>query len=246
MRNLFVVVLWFCATAVFGQNTIPAGTILPLRLNSALNSKKSKAGQAISATLMQDVPLASRSAIHAGTKVIGHILDVTPPTAASGAKISFGFDTIEISKRKVPLTANLRALASMMEVQGAQLPQSGPDRGTSENSWTTIQIGDDVVYRGGGPVAHGLEVVGTPAANGVLCRVRANPAAKCRGETDGNDRPQALWVFSADACGAYGFPDLTIIHAGRSSPIGQVTIGSSRGDFKVRSGSGMLLRVNKG
>ena len=246
MRNLFVVVLWLCATAVFGQNAIPEGTILPLRLNSALNSKKSKAGQAISVTLMQDVPLTPRSAIHAGTKVIGHILDVTPATAASGAKISFGFDTIEIAKRKVPITANLRALASMMEVQEAQLPQSGPDRGTSENSWTTVQIGGDVVYRGGGPVTHGLEVVGIPAANGVLCRVRANPDAKCRGETDGNDLPQALWVFSADACGAYGFPGLTIIHTGRSSPFGQVTIGSTSGDFKVRSGSGMLLRVNKG
>ena len=246
MRNIFLVVLWLCSTAVFGQNTIPAGTILPLRLNSALNSKKSKSGQAISATLMQDVPLAPQSTIHAGTKVIGHVLDVTPATAATGATISFRFDTIEISKRKVPITANLRALASMMEVQEAQLPQSGPDRGTSENSWTTVQIGDDVVYRGGGPVTHGSEVVGTPTANGVLCRVRASKDAKCRGETDGNDLPQALWVCSADACGAYGFPDLTIIHGGRSSPLGQVTLGSARGNFKLRSGSGMLLRVNKG
>jgi len=246
VRNTFLVVLWLCSAVVFGQNTIPAGTILPLRLNSALNSKKSKAGQAISATLMQDVPLAPQSTIHAGTKVMGHVVDVIPATTTSGARISFRFDTIEISKQKVPITTNLRALASMMEVHEAQLPQSGPDRGTSENAWTTVQIGGDVVYRGGGPVAHGLEVVGTPTAKGVLCRVRANTSAKCRGETDGNDLPQALWVFSADACGAYGFPDLTIIHAGRSSPFGEVALGSTRGDFEVRSGSGMLLRVSKG
>jgi hypothetical protein len=214
-------------------------------LNSALNSKKSKAGQAISATLMQDVPLAPGSTIHAGNKVIGHVLDVTPASAAGGAEISFQFDTIEISKQKVPITTNLRALASMMEIHEAQLPQSGPDRGTSENAWTTVQVGGDVVYRGGGPVTHGLEVVGTPTANGVLGQLRANPDAKCRGETDGNNLPQALWLFSADACGAYGFPNLTIIRAGRSSPFGQIIIGSTKGDFEVRSGSGMLLRVNR-
>ena len=244
VNNIYLVVVWLCSATVFGQNTIPAGTILPLQLTSALNSKKTKAGQEITATLMQDVPLPPRSKIHADTKVIGHVLDVTPATAASGARISFRFDAIEISKRKVPITANLRALASMMEVHEAQLPTSGPDRGTSENSWTTVQIGGDVVYRGGGPVAHGLKVVGTPTANGVLCRVRANPRAKCRGETDGNDLPQALWVFSADACGAYGLPDLVILHAGRSVPFGQVTLGSTGGNFDVGRGSGMLLRVN--
>jgi hypothetical protein len=70
----------------------------------------------------------------------------------------------------------------------------------------------------------------------VLCRVRPNPDAKCRGKTDGNNLPQALWVFSADACEAYGFPHLRIIHTGRNSPLGEVTLGSTRGDFEVRSG----------
>jgi len=246
VRNTFLVLLLLFPAVAFGQNAIPAGTILPLRLNSALNSKKSKAGQVINATLMQDVPLAPRSTIHAGSKVIGHVIDVAPATATGGARISLRFDTIEMSKQKVPITTNLRALSSMMEVHEAQIPQAGPDRGTSQNAWTTVQIGGDVVYRGGGPVAHGSEVVGTPTSNGALCRVRANPEGKCRGEIDGNDLPQALWVFSADACGAYGFPGLTIIDAGRSSPFGQVTLGSAKGDFEVRSGSGVLLRVNKG
>jgi hypothetical protein len=75
--------------------------------------------------------------------------------------------------------------------------------------------------------------------------VLANPNGKCRAATDGNDQPQALWVFSADACGVYGFSDLNIIHAGRTSPVGQITLGSTSGDFDVRDGSGVLLRVDK-
>jgi len=232
------------ATGSFGQNAIPAGTILPLQLDTSLNSAKSKPGQVVTARLMQDVPLPSGGRIRAGSKAIGRVLDVVEARDGSGAKLSLQFDTLEVAKRRIPMTTNLRALASMMEVEDAQIPKTGPDRGTPENAWTTTQVGDDVVYRGGGPVANGLQVVGTPtAANGVLARIASKPGSKCHGDLGDNDQPQALWVFSADACGTYGFPDLAIVHAGRSHPVGQITLASERSNFDVRSGSGLLLRV---
>jgi len=233
------------ATGSFGQNAIPAGTILPLQLDTSLNSAKSKPGQVVTARLMQDVPLPSGGRIRAGSKAIGRVLDVVEARDGSGAKLSLQFDTLEVAKRRIPMTTNLRALASMMEVEDAQIPKTGPDRGTPENAWTTTQVGDDVVYRGGGPVANGLQVVGTPtaAANGVLTRIASEPGSKCHGDLGDNDQPQALWVFSADACGTYGFPDLAIAHAGRSHPVGQITLASERSNFDVRSGSGLLLRV---
>jgi hypothetical protein len=192
---------------------------------------------------MQDIPLPSGTKIRAGSKAIGHVLGVVEASNGSGAKLSFQFDTLEVSNRRVPMTTNLRALASMMEVEDAQIPKTGPDRGTPENWWTTVQIGGDVVYRGGGPVASGLRVVGTPTANGVLVRTATKPGTRCRGEVSGNDQPQALWVFSADACGVYGFSGLAIEHAGRSNPIGQITLASERNNFDIRRGSGLLLRL---
>jgi len=239
---LFLAIL-AVSPGLFAQDGIPGGTILPLELKSSLNSRKMQKGQVITCRIMQGVPLAHGSSIHAGSKIIGHVIEVTPPTAEHGAQLSFQFDTLEYSKRRVHITTSLRALASMMEVEEAQIPKTGPDRGTSENSWTTEQIGGDVVYRGGGPVAKGLQVVGTPTADGVLVRIASKPGAKCRGDLSGSDHLQALWVFSADACGTYGFPDLTIVHAGRSNPIGQITLASEGGNFDVRSGSGLLLRV---
>ncbi|MFZ0798767.1 MAG: hypothetical protein WCA13_12965 [Terriglobales bacterium] len=243
MRIPLLVGLLALATGLFGQNAIPAGTILPLQLNSSLNSRKSKPGQMVTARLMQDVPLPSGGKIRAGSKAVGRVLDVVEAGNGSGAKISLRFDTLEVSKRMIPMTTNLRALASMMEVEDAQLPKTGPDRGTPQEAWTTTQIGDDVVYRGGGPVANGLRVVGTPTFNGVLVRVASQRGAKCRGDLSGNDQPQALWLFSADACGTYGFTDLTIAHAGRNAPLGQITLVSEKSNFDVRSGSGLLLRV---
>jgi hypothetical protein len=245
MKRIFWLSLIMLSMDLFAQNTIPAGTILPVALNSSLNSRKVKPGQVITARVMQDVPLSPGSTIHAGAKVIGRVIDVKPANGGSGAQVSFRFDTLVASKRRIPIITNLRALASMMAVEAAQLPESGPDRGTSQNAWTTDQIGGEVVYRGGGPVADGLRSVGEPTYGGVLVHVSAKPGSPCRGEIEGNDRLQALWVFSSDACGVYDFADLAIVHAGRTDPVGEITLASNKGEVNVRAGSGMLLRVNK-
>jgi len=243
-RTVWISLIMFAAE-LFAQSTIPAGTILPVALNSSLNSRKVKAGQVITARVMQDVPLSPGSTIHAGGKVIGRVIGVKPANGTSGAQISLQFETLAAAKQRIPITTNLRALASTMAVEQAQLPETGPDRGTSENAWTTDQIGGEVVYRGGGPVANGLRSVGEPTTNGVLVHVSAKPGTKCRGEIEGNDRLQALWVFSSDACGVYDLPDLAIVHAGRTNPVGEITLASDKGEVNVRAGSGMLLRVNK-
>lgn len=132
----------------------------------------------------------------------------------------------------------------MMDVSEAQIPESWPDRGTSEYSWTTDQIGGEVDYRGGGAIVHAAEIVGHSVPNGVLVHVSAKPGTKCRGEVYGDDHPQALWVFSSDACGLYDFPGMILSHAGRTDPVGQITFLSGTGNLNIRAGSGMRLRVN--
>ena len=228
---------------LFAQITIPPGTILPVALNSSLNSRKARVGQVITARVMQDVPL-PHGTIPAGSKVIGHITNVKPADATSGAQVSFRFDTLVTRKQRIPITTNLRALASMMAVEQAQLPETGPDRGTSANAWTTDQIGGEVVYRGGGLVADGLRPVGESTTNGVLVHLSTKPGSKCRGDIEGTDRLQATWVFSSDACGVYDIPNLEIAHAGRTNPVGEITLASDKGDVNVRAGSGILLRVD--
>jgi len=165
----------------------------------------------------------------------------------AAGKISFQFDKLVVSKETIPVITNLRAMASPLEVEEAELPYWTPDRGTPSTVITTVQIGgDEVVYRGGGPVAKGAEVVGEPVPDGVLARARAKAGTECRGAVEGNDRPQALWVFGSDACGMFSYPRVTITHAGRTDPMGQIVLTSTDGDVNVRSGSGMLLRVNSG
>src|SRR5271169_1374688 len=83
MKHILSISLIMFAAELFAQNTIPAGTILPVALNSSLNSRKVKSGQVITARVMQDVPLPG-STIHAGAKVIGRVIDVKPANGGSG------------------------------------------------------------------------------------------------------------------------------------------------------------------
>lgn len=239
----------FALSAVLAAQTkIPVGAIIPVRLSSSLDAKSCKPGDKITAKVAQEVPLYNGAKIKAGRRVLGEVLAVTPAQNSQPAKIELRFNQIEIAGQMTPLATDLRAIASPEEVAAAQVPSEGPDRGqSSPTNWTTVQIGQhDVVYRGGGPVASGLETVGTPVygnAWGVLDRISSGPGEGCRGPIAENDNPQALWLFSHDACGVYGY-DFKIVNAGRTSD--KIMLEAQKGNLHVRGGSGLLLRVTGG
>jgi len=224
------------STAVFAQNAIPAGTVVPVRLNTTFSSHDAP-GKRITARIMQNVPLPDGTVIPEGATVSGRVTSVS---AGPNARFSFEFDALNVGNRAIPIRTDLRAMASFMDLESAQDPLMGADRGTSESAWTTVQIGGDVIYHGGS-VREGHRSVGQPVYDGVLAPVYEN--GECRGAIEGNDRPQALWLFSSSACGAYGFAHLRIAHAGRTEPLGKIEIASTEGGVKIPSGTGMLLRV---
>ncbi len=148
--KVFVSSLFLLASALMAQE-IPAGTIIPVMLRTTLDARKARVGQKIEARVMQDVPLASRTRIRAGTKLLGHVVEVKRPSAASGSRIVMSFDQLMIRGSAIPVTTSLRSLASMMEVFEAQLPTNAiDDYGTTPADWVTVQIGGDAVYRGDG------------------------------------------------------------------------------------------------
>jgi hypothetical protein len=217
------------------------GTILPVQLSSTVSLDKAAPGQLISARIAQDVPLANGVVLRRGTKVLGHIVSVTP---GNPSRIAFTFDKLEYSKsNSLSVATNLRALASNLEIDSASLPNAGSDRGTPSVWWNTVQVGGEGLY-GSGPLTRGGQVVGHWVwGGGAVGQVEEN--GKCRGEVAGNVRDQSLWLFSTDACGVYGYSDVAIEHAGRTSPEGEITLTSTKPNLKIRAGSGILLRVNK-
>jgi hypothetical protein len=243
----------FCTTLVARGVTagdtpiaVPSGTILPVRLDSAISSAKSKAGQVLAGKIMQDISLPSGARIRAGSKVTGHIVEVSAATSSAPARISLQFDKVVSSNQAISVTTILRAMAGFMRILEAQTPPIGPGESDVYRWLTTVQVGGDVVYGEGGPVTSGEnanQIVGKSVNGGVLGQVRAKDGTKCRGAIDGNDSPQSLWVFSSDACGTYGLAHIYIAHAGRTDPVGVIVLASDGSSLKIPAGAGMLLRV---
>jgi hypothetical protein len=226
------------SAAIASAQEIPSGTALPVTLSSTLDVRKVVSGQPITASIAQDVPLPSGGRIRAGSHVNGRVLQAG--TKLGGRTyLRLRFDQLRADGRDIAITTSLRAVASPREVHDAQLPQHGPILGESPANWTTTQVGDDVVYRGGGHVMHDAKVVGDPVKDGVMAVLLPVSRAGC--EAGSGDRRLALWVFSSSACGAYGFYGrLDVARAGNSSPMGEILLESKK-NVNLDTGTALLL-----
>jgi len=238
-------VVTLSAGAIFAGTFVPDSSILPAELKTPLSSKNGKAGQVITARIMQDVPLLGDAKIPMGSMLSGRVTKVQPAAGGDGGSISFRFDTLQIGQENVHLTVRLRALASFVEVRQAQLP-TGNDPANPEDTWNTVQVGGEVVYRGSGVVrSRTAGVVGRYVrGGGVLGNLDSNPGRGCVHDGTG-ERAQALWVFSSDACGVYGLDNVTIARSDTKAPTdpGEITVQSSKKDVTVNGGSGLMFRV---
>ena len=81
---------------------------------------------------------------------------ITSGKGSDEARISFQFDPVRLGNRTLPITTNLRAVASPHAVLEA-LPQPS----SSEATGYEVEIGgDQISYAEGGPVIVGSQVVG--------------------------------------------------------------------------------------
>ena len=244
MRRLIGVLILALTTApVWGQQ-IPAGTLLPVMLDSTIGSDKSQPGEEIVAKLRQEVPLPDGAKIKRNSKVLGHIVAVSPASGGQPAKISVQFNNVEIGKQTVPVSVGLRALASMQLVARAKHPAnatSGP--GTSVWDLNMSQIGGQIAFNGQKSVKSPTgQVVGRVVEPGAVMGVPiANPARGCAAPTDSTE--QAFWIFSTNACGLYDEKGMTFVSGIGGKTPGKIVLKSPKSVI-IRGGSGLLLQVN--
>lgn len=232
------------AQPVEGASQLPVGLILPVRLEKTLDLKDAHKGMVFQTRIMQEVPLPDREKIPLKSIVNGSVLALKKDSDGTGLSLTIAFTTLEDRKQTLNVSTSLRAISSYQAVRAAQTPWTGADVGSPEGWSNTVQIGGDIRYGDGGTVRNDRkQKVGKGVLGGVLVHVYANPNAGCEGPINGDDHLQALWVFSADACGVYHMKDIKITHAGRSDPFGEITLHFAKSDMKLEAGTAMLLRV---
>ena len=108
MRKLIGLIILAAAGGLWAQQ-IPSGTLLPAMLDNTFDSDKSKLGEAISAKLRQDVPLPGGGKIKRESKILGHVVAVSPASDGNPYQITVKFEQIEVNKRPVTISVGLRA-----------------------------------------------------------------------------------------------------------------------------------------
>ena len=228
------------AAAISELRPLAPGITLPVRLGRSLEAGKVKPGTSFLATTTQRVPIAQHLYLHHGAKLHGVVVTSTQGngTAAKPSILSIRFTSLQYKGQTVPVATKVIAIANFVQVDETALPAQGSsDRGNpSPASWTTSQIGGDIIARSGwiGDLTDSsFHKVGSADYFGVYT-LPLKPA-----DGKGPPFPRALGVFSATAAGLYG------IEAGTSMQSASGTITLTRPDRKLllRDGDHLLLEV---
>jgi len=223
---------------------VPPGTILPLSLEGGFKAEDARKGDVLQLRIKQEVPLPHGGKIPARSKVTGSVDSTERDSDGTGINLSLRFDKLEYESKTVAIITSLRAMASYQAIRWSQMPLGGADGGTPSGWGTTVQIGGDIRFGDGGKVrTASKQVVGKGVRGGVLVHVRANPEKGCEGPVNGDDHPQALWVFSSGACGLYDLNGISITQNGKLEPLGEITLSFEKVSKKLEAGTGVLLRI---
>ena len=238
MRNLIAILVLVAASSLTPQAFAlrktrdlappPPGATLPVLLRQTLSAHNLHPGQTITMQLLQTVPVTSQVDLPAGTKLDGHIVNV------SAGALSILFDQLRWKGRTLPVHVRLIAAAGFMDVYRAKLPLGATDRSTTNpGDWTTGQIGGDEVYLSGGS-GKVYDRYSQPVGFADFSGVYAGPSLP-------GQLPRAMGPFSTTASGLYGFPALSIVSTGDANA--PVMLAASKPNWRIANGSAFLLQV---
>lgn len=231
------------AVAQAGQSpvSLPAQTAFPIVFTQTVSADEAHVGDSVTAKTMQVVHLANGVTIPAGAKVQGHVVaaeayvyDKTPYAHQKDATLSVRFDTVEVGRTVLPLHVTVRALADVFATGDAYEPQpSDMDlRGTVSliGGEQIIPSQDEITNLEGDVVAYNRR-------DGVYAHLIAS------GRCDGSTQEASMGIFSASACGTYGYTNVSATEFGDAGSPSKLTLVSHRTSPAIVKHSTALLEV---
>ena len=190
IASVLVLGLFFTGDLLAQRVSVPAGTVVDLRMETGLNSGISRVNDTFSATVTRSVWIDGSIAIPRDTKVEGRVSMVQPAARASkSGVIAVTFTQLNIDGKRYPINGEL---TSLRESERRQiLDQEGVVQGSSSTGRNTVFIGGGAgagaaigAIAGGGKGAGigalaggGLGILGALLSNGAEADVPAGSDA---------------------------------------------------------------------
>jgi len=215
---------------------------LPIVLTRSVSAETSHAGDPVFARTTQRVQLANGAVIPPGATVSGYVLqavpfvyDRTPYAKQRPGTLTIQFDSIAVKGSSVPLQVTIRAMADPLSSWGARTPNQSAGDSSIE---TMTQVGGDQLTRAQSEVVspHG-DVVAYNRHGGVYAHLIASR------ECDASSTEVSVGIFSASACGLYGYGEVTAEDRGSLANPSKLTLSSTRYSPKIWKNSTALLET---
>jgi len=224
-----------------GTSWLQAPATLPIVFTNTVGADHSRAGDRVFARTEQVVHLANGGVIPSGTPIIGHVVaanpfvyNKTPYAQQMRSTLSIRFDSMQVAGATLPLTITVRALADPIASWDARMPNVNDDR----SSPSATQIGGDQLNRSQTEVAsRDGDVVAYNKRDGVYARLIANHSC------DASSIEVSVGIYSASACGLYGFTNVSAQEMGYPAEPSTLTLVSLRTSPKLWKHSTALLEV---
>ena len=247
MSQLFFVTLLFSALAVCqaakaaSADASASRATLPITFTNTVSADHARVGDVVRARTTQTAKLESGESIPAGAEVIGHvavatpfIYDSTPYASQKESVLEIQFDSVHLSGRDVPLKVVVRAMADPLTSWGAREPKT-----TDLDSLATLtQIGGDQVIPSQAEVMdRNGDVVAYHRGSGVYAHLIAH--AGC----DASNNEVPVDIYSASACGLYGFSGVTAADTGSIAVPSRLSLTSTHTSPKIWKHTTALLEM---
>jgi len=199
------------------------GTAFNASLDEVLDTRHTKAGDAVVAEAAEDVSYQRSVIFPKGTKIVGHIVKVTSSGKGhTGSAIFIQFDKAVMKDgQEIMLNAGIQALAvTPVTAAGGAKAATGTNTATAENADSAT---DDTV-------------VPTNYQTPESVNIPTPPATAAQGEFNSNG------LFTSDSKGAFGRPDLKVYTPTSEGSRGTVIL-SSKKTLHLDPGTHLLLVV---
>jgi hypothetical protein len=229
------------------SSALSSGTTLQAELTKAIDAKKAKPGDEVTAKLTQDVKSSGHVVLHKGTKLVGHVTEAQARSKEnSESKLGIAFDKAMLKGgEQMAFTGVIQALAAPVQGSLSAATDEGGNLGSGMGSGTAMgggrNGGGGIAPMGGGAVNSTLGTA-TNTVNNTAGSVTNTATGAVNGSVTQATGVAANGAINSATRGVVGMQGVALNTVTTGSAQGSV-VSSATKNVKLDTGTQMILQV---